>query len=60
MPERDVVSWNYMITGYAQHGITIEELRLFSWLIQAGKNPDEITFVGVLSACSHARLVQEA
>jgi pentatricopeptide repeat protein len=60
MPERDVVSWNAMIAGYAQHGLAIEALRLFERLIQAGTKPDEITFVGVLSACSHAGLVEEA
>jgi hypothetical protein len=54
------VLWNDMIAGYAQHGLAIEELRLFERLIRAGTKTDEITFVGVLSACSHVGLVQEA
>eukprot|EP01018_Ginkgo_biloba_P025377 Gb_18462 [translate_table: standard] len=59
MPERDVISWNAMISGYAQHGHAKEALQLFEQSRQAGIKPDEITFVGVLCACSHGGLVDE-
>uniref|UniRef100_A0A2N9GSR3 DYW domain-containing protein n=1 Tax=Fagus sylvatica TaxID=28930 RepID=A0A2N9GSR3_FAGSY len=57
MVERDLVSWNSMITGYASHGHATKALVLFEEMISMGFKPDEITFVGVLSACSHGGLV---
>eukprot|EP01018_Ginkgo_biloba_P036720 Gb_30661 [translate_table: standard] len=51
------VSWNAMIAGYAQHGQGKEALQLFEQMQEAGIKPDHITFVGVLSACSHVGLV---
>ncbi|KAF8412813.1 hypothetical protein HHK36_000784 [Tetracentron sinense] len=59
MPERDVVSWNAMITGLALHGLGKEALNQFTLMQTAGIQPDDITFIGVLSACSHGGLVQE-
>ncbi|CAA7035871.1 unnamed protein product [Microthlaspi erraticum] len=51
--ERDIVSWNVMIDGYAQHGFPNEALTLFQKLLTESKpNPDEITVVATLSACS--------
>eukprot|EP01018_Ginkgo_biloba_P024720 Gb_03959 [translate_table: standard] len=59
MPERDAVSWNVMITGHAQHGRSKEALQLFVQMQKEGMKPDPITFVGVLSACSHQGLVND-
>ncbi|KAL6008157.1 hypothetical protein ACLOJK_033663 [Asimina triloba] len=59
MPERNEVSWNAMITGYSQHGFGHGALELFEKMKQKGFNPNHITFVGVLSACSHVGLVAE-
>eukprot|EP01018_Ginkgo_biloba_P033709 Gb_29557 [translate_table: standard] len=59
MPQRDVVSWNAMIVGYALHGYGKEALQLFEQMQHVGVNPDRITFVGVLSACCHAGWVDE-
>eukprot|EP01018_Ginkgo_biloba_P007459 Gb_18840 [translate_table: standard] len=59
MTGRDVVSWTAMITGYAQHGCGKEALRLFKQMQLEGIKPDDITFIGVLFACSHAGLVDE-
>eukprot|EP01018_Ginkgo_biloba_P016729 Gb_00639 [translate_table: standard] len=60
MSERDVVSWSSMISGYAMHGHAEDALMLFFQMQQARAKPDYITFIGVLSACSHAGLVDEA
>jgi len=57
--ERDGVSWNAMIVGYAQNGHGNKALELFQQMLQEGMNPDHITMIGVLSACSHAGLVDE-
>ncbi|XXG73783.1 hypothetical protein AAC387_Pa07g2630 [Persea americana] len=59
MPERNEVSWNAMITSYSQHGFGIEALKLFEQMKQQGCKPNHVTFVGVLSACSHVGLVNE-
>ncbi|KAH9292649.1 hypothetical protein KI387_042166 [Taxus chinensis] len=55
----DVVSWNVMISGYAQHGHGREALELFEEMKETGLKPDRITFIGVLSACSHLGLADE-
>ncbi|PON97888.1 DYW domain containing protein [Trema orientale] len=57
IPRKDVVSWNAMITGYAQHGAGHEALNLFNEMKSTGTKPDWITFVAVLSACNHSGLV---
>ncbi|PKA64267.1 Pentatricopeptide repeat-containing protein [Apostasia shenzhenica] len=59
MPQKDIVSWNSMILGFASHGNGIEAVALFEQLKGQGFVPDDITFVGVLSACSHVGLVSE-
>ncbi|GAV72691.1 PPR domain-containing protein/PPR_2 domain-containing protein/PPR_3 domain-containing protein/DYW_deaminase domain-containing protein [Cephalotus follicularis] len=59
MPEKTEVSWNAMITGYSQHGCGLEALNLFEKMKQIGVMPNHVTFVGVLSACSHVGLVNE-
>ncbi|CAN6465989.1 unnamed protein product [Victoria cruziana] len=59
MEGRDIVSWNSMIKIYAVHGLAAEALGLFSAMQANGVQPDSATFVGLLSACSHAGLVDE-
>eukprot|EP01018_Ginkgo_biloba_P008643 Gb_28762 [translate_table: standard] len=59
MLHRDAVTWNAMIFGYAQHGCGKDALQLFEQMQQAGMKPNHITFVGVLSACSHVGLVDK-
>ncbi|KAA8522699.1 hypothetical protein F0562_009139 [Nyssa sinensis] len=52
MTKKDVVTWNAMITGYAQNGFSDEAILLFNGLKETGVNPDKITLIGVLSACA--------
>ncbi|XP_031478545.1 pentatricopeptide repeat-containing protein At3g24000, mitochondrial-like isoform X1 [Nymphaea colorata] len=59
MPTRTLISWTSMITGFAQHGRCHEALHLFEEMRLAGVRPNKVTFVGVLSACSHAGLVDD-
>ncbi|KAF3450734.1 hypothetical protein FNV43_RR06823 [Rhamnella rubrinervis] len=56
--KKRVVSWNAMITGYAMHGHATEALCLFEDMKREAQ-PDHITFVGVLGACSHGGLLDE-
>ncbi|XP_028804068.1 pentatricopeptide repeat-containing protein At2g27610 [Neltuma alba] len=57
--ERDLVSWNSMISGYAQHGHANKALEVFEKLQNQNMEVDAITFIGVISACTHAGLVDE-
>ncbi|GAB4834807.1 hypothetical protein Ancab_033075 [Ancistrocladus abbreviatus] len=59
MPVRDLVSFNSMIVGLADHGHSRKALILFEEMKNLGVKPDDITFTGVLSACSHGGLVNE-
>uniref|UniRef100_K3ZDH1 DYW domain-containing protein n=1 Tax=Setaria italica TaxID=4555 RepID=K3ZDH1_SETIT len=57
MEERDIFTWNTVITGYAQHGLGREAIRIYQQMESAGVLPNEVTFVGLLHACSHSGLV---
>ncbi|CAE6062207.1 unnamed protein product [Arabidopsis arenosa] len=59
MKQRNVVSWSTMIVGYAMNGDSREALALFTMMQNEGLRPNYVTFLGVLSACSHAGLVNE-
>ncbi|KAL7141965.1 hypothetical protein ABFS83_08G090000 [Erythranthe nasuta] len=60
MVERDGVSYNAMIVGYAQNGQGNEALALFKEMLAVSEmKPDHVTMIGVLCACSHAGLVEE-
>ncbi|KAL3527130.1 hypothetical protein ACH5RR_011786 [Cinchona calisaya] len=53
----DIISWTAMINGYADHGYSYEAINLFEGIPKVGLRPDSVTFIGVLSACSHVGLV---
>ncbi|XP_038971333.1 pentatricopeptide repeat-containing protein At1g50270-like [Phoenix dactylifera] len=57
IPEKDVYSWSALIGGMAVHGRASECLNLFSEMVKERVQPNEVTFIGVLSACSHGGLV---
>ncbi|KAK2967922.1 hypothetical protein RJ640_010532 [Escallonia rubra] len=59
MPSPNVISWNSIICGLACHGHAEKALEMFRQMRLTDLEPNEITFVGVLSACSHAGLVVE-
>ncbi|XP_057836797.2 putative pentatricopeptide repeat-containing protein At3g13770, mitochondrial isoform X1 [Cryptomeria japonica] len=59
MPQRDVISWNAMIAGYAQNGFCKDALKIFELMKHWRTYPDILTFSSVLCACSHAGLVDE-
>ncbi|CAK9309193.1 unnamed protein product [Citrullus colocynthis] len=57
--KQDVVLWNTMISALAQHGHGEEAMQMFNGMVESGLKPDRITFIVILSACSHSGLVQE-
>lgn len=59
---KPISCWNAMIVGLAVHGYCEEALRLFSTMETSvdGDQPNRVTFIGVLIACSHKGLVEES
>ena len=55
MPERDLVSWNAMILGYAQEGkcYGLEAVLLFVNMVRHGMLIDHVSLTGAVSACGH-------
>ena len=60
LPIRNIISWNALISGYAEQGEGNEALNCFEKMQNEGISPNEITFLSVLSACSHAGLLDQA
>ncbi|XP_078427880.1 putative pentatricopeptide repeat-containing protein At2g01510 [Wolffia australiana] len=56
MPARNVVSWNAMMAAYAHHGRGAAAVALLGRMVVAGAEPDGVTLLSALSACSHAGL----
>jgi pentatricopeptide repeat protein len=62
MPYRSSITWNTLISGYALDGQAMEAFRLAKRMMEEeekGIDPNHITLVGLLLACSHAGLVEE-
>ncbi|CAK9188345.1 unnamed protein product [Ilex paraguariensis] len=59
LPSKNIVAWNTMLVGYAQHGYGKEALDIYDLMQKNGMQPNDITFVGVLSACGHVGLLEE-
>ncbi|KAF8035068.1 hypothetical protein BT93_C1178 [Corymbia citriodora subsp. variegata] len=59
MKRRDVYSYTAIIVGLAMHGEAAQVLEIFSDMSLVGIRPDEVTLLGVLSACSHAGLADD-
>lgn len=57
--QKDTALWTSVISALAMNGNSSMALQLFSEMIRVGIRPDDITFIGVLNACSHGGLVEE-
>ncbi|KAL5710674.1 hypothetical protein ACHQM5_021210 [Ranunculus cassubicifolius] len=57
--ERDLISWNSMISCFAQHGHGRRALEIFEEMRNLALEMDGVTFIGVICACTHAGLVEE-
>uniref|UniRef100_A0A7C9E1S4 Uncharacterized protein n=1 Tax=Opuntia streptacantha TaxID=393608 RepID=A0A7C9E1S4_OPUST len=55
----DVMSWNPMLAALAQHGYGEEAIKLFDDMVLCGVEPNRVTFVIILTACSHSGLVDQ-
>lgn len=59
MPQRDAVTWGVIISSFATHGQAKKCFQLFDEMIESGVEPNGVIFVAILSACSHAGLVEK-
>lgn len=58
MPERNTVTWNSMIFGYANHGHSDKAIQLFNKMLREEERElNHLTFTAALTACSHAGMV---
>ncbi|KAI3819613.1 hypothetical protein L1987_13454 [Smallanthus sonchifolius] len=65
MLEKDLISWNSLIVGHGQEGECMDALKgsfqeaqeAFHEMVNTGLKPDHVTFVSLLSSCSHGGLV---
>ncbi|XP_023515586.1 pentatricopeptide repeat-containing protein At4g38010-like isoform X1 [Cucurbita pepo subsp. pepo] len=56
---KDVISWSTIISGLAMNGQGKQAFGLFSLMLVHGITPDAITFLSLLSACSHGGLINQ-
>ncbi|KAI3524526.1 hypothetical protein L1887_03184 [Cichorium endivia] len=56
--EKDTACWTSIICGLSLNGKSSKALQLFSEMKKLGFRPDDITFIGVLNACSHGGFVE--
>lgn len=59
MPVKDVIAWTSMIEGFGSHGFGFEALKYFNLMMEHRVQPNSVTFLSLLSACSHSGLVSE-
>ncbi|KAK9011966.1 hypothetical protein V6N11_040037 [Hibiscus sabdariffa] len=55
-----LISWNTIISAFAQHGLYEKAVDFFNWMEVVGIEPDGVTFLSLLSACGHAGKVNES
>ncbi|KAL4323984.1 hypothetical protein GQ457_11G011760 [Hibiscus cannabinus] len=59
MQERDLISWNSMMTCYVRGGRSLDALKLFIAMLQMKKATDYVTFMSALAACSNYEFIDE-
>ncbi|KAL6135818.1 hypothetical protein ACLB2K_068043 [Fragaria x ananassa] len=60
MPKKDVVSWIAMLSGYAQNGMAYKSMGIFRNMLLDGTQPDAVSVVKILAACSELGNLQQA
>ncbi|CAK9142386.1 unnamed protein product [Ilex paraguariensis] len=59
MGEKNTITWNAMIGGYGMQGDCSGSLELFNEMMKEELEPNDATFIAILSACSHTGMVSE-
>uniref|UniRef100_A0A7C9ELX9 DYW domain-containing protein n=1 Tax=Opuntia streptacantha TaxID=393608 RepID=A0A7C9ELX9_OPUST len=60
MDERDIITWNAVLAGCAHNGLGKDAIQIFNRMVAEGVLPDEMSFLGILCACSRSGLLTEA
>ncbi|KAK4802470.1 hypothetical protein SAY86_000673 [Trapa natans] len=56
---KEIILWNTMMSALVQHGLGRNVIEMYHSMLELGMKPDRITFVVLLSACSHSCLLEE-
>ncbi|XP_059665444.1 pentatricopeptide repeat-containing protein At4g14170-like [Cornus florida] len=59
IPKKDVASWNAMILGFGMLGELDTAINFFEAMREDGVDYDSVSYIAVLSACSHGGLVEK-
>ncbi|GAB2287489.1 hypothetical protein Dimus_021865 [Dionaea muscipula] len=59
IPKKDAFAFTSLISGLSNHGLSADAIGLFKRMEKEGVDPNEVTFVSVLSACSRAGSVED-
>ncbi|KAJ4845217.1 hypothetical protein Tsubulata_014467 [Turnera subulata] len=59
MEGKTEVAWNSMIAAYGTHGCLDEALALLHKMLENGIRPDNVTFLGIISACGHTGRIDD-
>ncbi|XP_076937579.1 pentatricopeptide repeat-containing protein At5g42450, mitochondrial-like [Bidens hawaiensis] len=57
--DKNIVSWNAIINGYAQNGRSKEAVEFYRVMQENGVKPNSVTLLGILFACNHEGLVDD-
>ncbi|WMV43155.1 hypothetical protein MTR67_036540 [Solanum verrucosum] len=57
--ERSIAAWNSMISAYGFHSNGQKAIDIFHEMIDSGLTPSKVTFINLLTACSHTGLVDQ-
>ncbi|KAL7217475.1 hypothetical protein ACSBR2_010847 [Camellia fascicularis] len=60
MEQKNVISWTSLIAGYGKNGYRHKAIALYKKMESEGLKPNDVTFLTLLFACSHAGLTTEA
>ncbi|KAI5057745.1 hypothetical protein GOP47_0027760 [Adiantum capillus-veneris] len=58
-PAHDILLYNTMISLYSQHGDALRALKVFEAMAKEGMKADKVTFISILTACSHCGLIED-
>lgn len=58
MEQRSVISWTTLIAGFALHGLGLQAVEMFRRMERENVPPNDVTFLAILSACSHVGLTE--
>ncbi|KAK3159961.1 hypothetical protein QOZ80_1BG0053380 [Eleusine coracana subsp. coracana] len=58
MEQRSIISWTTLIAGFALHGLGLQAVEMFRRMERESIAPNNVTFLAILSACSHVGLTE--